>query len=236
MAFTRAVFIHRLKTATYTLGSVVLISWVTDALNEGLMFKPLLRYLYPRTVQDYQHPFSDHPSLMIWLIPLLAGLAMAFASSALAVHHFKRRHRYRPVAASTTPTQVIGRVTSHHPFLLPDASTDPGITRTFHALCRDAAELAALPASSAQEHVRVQGHLMPDSEDVHQSYRHLQHILAKIRHEAGQDAALGLDLGSLNAALASAATLACQDHDIMLCQVDPHGHLRAYRVTTDMRD
>lgn len=240
MTLTRAVLLHRLKTACYTISSIVLISWVTDALNEGLMFKPLLRYFYPTTVEKYQHPFTDHPSLLIWLVPLLAGLSLTIATSAMAVHHLKRRPRYRLSAAPAPPSQLIGLAAGGRALSSFCAARGSFQPRTFHALYRHADELAALEAPCAAAGVHLQGHPLPDVQDVQdvqdmqQHHARLHHLLAGIRRAAGPDAAIGFDLSGLPAELASVATLAGPQHDIMLCQVDKQGQARTYRVVADM--
>ncbi|MGV2861150.1 hypothetical protein [Achromobacter sp. ESBL13] len=234
MTLTRTVLLHRLKTACYTISSIVLISWVTDALNEGLMFKPLLRYFYPTTVENYQHPFTDHPSLLIWLVPLLAGLSLTIASSAMAVHHLKRRPRYRLSPVATSPSQLVGLASGGRALSSFCGTHDSSRSRTFHALYRQADELAALEAPCATAGVRLQGHPLPDLQDMHQNHARIHQLLAGIRREAGADAAIAFDLSGLPAELASVATLAGPQHDVMLCQVDKQGQAHSYRLVADL--
>ncbi|MFF7396497.1 hypothetical protein ACFZAI_08590 [Achromobacter sp. NPDC008082] len=235
---SRSVLLHRLKTAGYAISSVVLISWVTDALNEGLMFKPLLRYLYPQAVENYQHPFTDHPSLMIWLVPLLAALFLMFATSTLAVHHFKRRHLYRlsqPVAAPAM-AHLVTRATGGQALLdaLPMSGRPP--LHTLHALYLQPNELTPLEAPCAAIGIRLRARALPDTPDIHQQYTRLGHILGQIRHEAGPDERIAFDLSHLPPELASAATLACLENDVMLCYLDAKRVLRTHRVICEMRE
>ena len=235
---SRAVLLHRLKTASYAIGSVVLVSWVTDALNEGLMFKPLLRYLYPATVENYLHPFTDHPSLMIWLLPLLLALLLMFASSMMAVHHFKRRHLYRisrPTIAPP-PEHLITLATGDQALgnLLSDArQTKP---HTLHALYRQPDELTPLEAPCAAARVPLHPWALPDTRDIRQQFLRLGQILAQIRRKAGPQASIAFDLSSLPPVLASAATLACLENDVTLCYLDSQQRLCTHRVVCEMSD
>jgi len=232
---SRAVLLHRLKTASYAIGSVVLINWVTDALNEGLMFKPLLRYFYPAAVENYLHPFTDRPSLMIWLMPLLLALLLMFASSMMTVHHFKRRVLYRmsPPIASPKPDHLITLATGDQ--------TLRGLPRTarrttLHALYRQAGELAPLETACAAAGIALHAHALPDTRDIRQLTLRLDRILAQIRREAGPAASIAFDLGSLPPELASAATIACLENSVMLCYLDAQQQLRTHRVVCEISD
>lgn len=234
----RAVVLHRLKTAGYAISSIVLVSWVTDALNEGLMFKPLLRYLYPQTVANYQHPFNDHPSLMIWLIPLMAALLLMLTTSTLAVHHFKRRHLYRLSHPLATPAlaHMVTLATGDRRLL--DALTHAGCPtlHTLHALYQQPSELTPLEAPCAAVGIRLRARALPEAVDILQQHTRLSQILRQIRHEAGIDEVIALDLSSLPPELASAATLACLENEVMLCYLDAQRQLRAHRVICEMSE
>ena len=91
---SRSIIIHRIKTSLYALSTVVLAGWVTDALNEDLMFRLVTRYFFPEAVAQYEHPFTNMTSALIWGIPLLIGLALALLATMLTVHHLKKRHIY----------------------------------------------------------------------------------------------------------------------------------------------
>lgn len=95
------ILIHRIKTACYALSTIVLAGWVTNALNEDLMFKMVIRYFYPEQTEKYNHPFDNEFSFYIWSIPLLIGLVLMFSTSMLTVHHLKKRHLYQLQKAKT---------------------------------------------------------------------------------------------------------------------------------------
>ncbi|MBB1596224.1 hypothetical protein [Achromobacter sp. UMC46] len=235
MGIRRAVLLHRLKTASYAIGSVVLISWVTDALNEGLMFKPVLRYFYPAAVENYLHPFTDRPSLMIWLMPLLLALLLMFVSSMMTVHHFKRRVLYRmsPPVASPKPDHLITLATGDQTLRdLPPDARGP----TLHALYRQAGDLAPLEAACAAAGITLHARPLPDTADIRQLTLRLDRILAQIRRKAGPAASIAFDLSSLSPELASAATIACLENSVMLCYLDTQKQLRAHRVICEISD
>lgn len=234
----RTVLLHRVKTAGYAISSIVLVSWVTDALNEGLMFKPLLRYLYPQAVENYLHPFTDHPSLMIWLIPLLAALLLMFATSTLAVHHFKRRHLYRishPLA-SPALAHMVTLATGDQKLLCTLLHAGCATLHTLHALYLQPSELTPLEAPCAAVGIRLRARALPEAMDIHQQHTRLSQILRQIRREAGLDEVIALDLSSLPPELASAATLACLENEVMLCYLDGQRQLRAHRVICEMSE
>lgn len=85
---------HRIKTGLYALAAVIMAGWVTDALNEDLMFRLITRALFPDEVANYKHPLDSLPSLLIWLVPLLVGLILMFIATVMTIHHIKKRHIY----------------------------------------------------------------------------------------------------------------------------------------------
>lgn len=91
----RSVFLHHLKTSCYALAAIVLSGWVTDALNEGLIFKMILRFFYPNDIDRYSHPFNDTVSFFIWFIPLLFTILLLLLASIMTLHHVKKPHLYR---------------------------------------------------------------------------------------------------------------------------------------------
>lgn len=232
----RAVLWHRLKTACYAISSIVLISWVTDALNESLMFKPVLRYFYPQAVENYQHPFTDHPSLMIWLLPLLAALLLMFATSTLAVHHFKRRHYYRLSQAMPHPelTHWVTVATADPDRITAMSDTARPRPQTLHVLYRQADELKPLQAAMSTTGIQLCTHALPDTQDIHRLYQRVGQIFKAIRHAAGTGQHIGLCLSDLPPELASAATLACLENEITLCYRDAKQQWHAHQVTCEV--
>lgn len=232
----RAVLWHRLKTACYAISSIVLISWVTDALNESLMFKPVLRYFYPQAVENYQHPFTDHPSLMIWLLPLLAALLLMFATSTMAVHHFKRRHYYRLSQALPQPelTDWVTVSTADPGRIAAMSDTARPRPLTLHVLYRHEDELKLLQSATPAMGVQFCTHALPDTQDIHRLYQRVGQIFKAIRHTAGTGQHIGLCLSDLPPELASAATLACLENEITLCYRDANQQLHAHRVTCEV--
>lgn len=234
---SRPVLLHRLKTAGYAIATVVLASWITDALNEGLIFKPVLRYFYPDNVRDYQHPFSDTQSLMLWGLPLLLGLLALLALSALTVHHFKKRHLFRisRQLAHPTPTQVVTYAASEEEATLAALRHLP-LTH-LHVLHAGNWQAPPQPADQhAANAPQLHAHRIDDSLDLHQLHQQLNRIVDGIRKQAtGQDR-IAFDLDRLSAPLAAAATLICQENDFALCYLDQARQLRSHELIYQMGD
>ena len=238
MKISRSVLIHRLKTASYAIVTIVLASWVTNALNEDLMFKPVLRFLYPEAMQNYQHPFTDHSSLLLWSIPLSVGLLVLLLLSTMTVHQLKKRHFYRLSRQLAHPSLNILITWT------PDADDMPVFIKSLqalplhslHVLCADEHELTALRNQPELAALQLHAHTIHPNHDLHKLYRQLNQVVPKIVKTARQGDALGFNLSRLPAELSSAATLVCLENQITLCYPDRDPPLKAHDVLCEMEE
>lgn len=107
LSLKQSQFRGHLKAATFGLLTLVLIGWVTDALNEALIFKLFLRQFFPQLVASFEHPFESWSHFLLWLFPLLTSLAVMLYFSFKTIHHFKKNHNHLLSTAQHSVNQSV---------------------------------------------------------------------------------------------------------------------------------
>ena len=234
----RSVLLHHIKTSCYALSAIVLTGWVTDALNEGLIFKMILRFFRPDDVERYSHPFTDLVSFFIWFIPLLFTTLLLLLASVMTLHHVKKPHLYR--------------ITKKKPLLHgPHVAGTPalGQVSAFLQTYAGAEQLSLLlPQSLQQEYQRelrdmtgnqsVEIYLLKENDDLQKIALELEQWVRKTLKSRPTDNASHLFIDITYATpVRSAAALFCSlDQDIELIQGTPDGKLSSYDLVCKVQE
>lgn len=202
---------HHIKTGLYALSAIVLAGWITDALNEDLMFRIMTRYFFPAEVENYQHPFSDFTSFLIWGIPLLIGLLLMLTATVMTIHHVKKKHVYvikKPKKLSHYDNVIIGT----EPEQLPAALDAYGMVDHIHILSfrKNSAEyiekLIANIKTKKNSFLTVTVHELPETDDLHSFTSNLIKILHGIYKQEKKEMAFDVKFAT---SLASCAAMYC---------------------------
>jgi hypothetical protein len=226
----RSVLLHHIKTSCYALSAIVLTGWVTDALNEGLIFKMILRFFRPDDVERYSHPFTDLVSFFIWFIPLLFTAILLLFTSVMTLHHVKKPHIYRITKKKTLlhgphiiGTPVLGKVST---FLRTYAAAEkislliPQVLQSEYQN-----ELASLELDKG-----INIHLLKEDEDLQKIALELEQWIKKeMKNSLPENVTqLFFDITYASPLRSSAALFCSLEQDIQLIQGTPGGKLSSY--------
>lgn len=234
----RSVLLQHLKTSCYALSAIVLTGWVTDALNEGLIFKMVLRFFRPDDVERYSHPFSDLVSFLIWFIPLLFTTLLLLFASVMTLHHVKKPHLYQ--IAKRKPLlycpQVVGSPPLEHL---------PSFLQTYRA----AEKLSLLIPESLQQEYRTtlanmagsrnyEIHLLKEHDDLQKITLEMEQWIKKeVKNQQHENhTPLFFDITYASAAHSSAALFCSLDQDMELIQATPDGRLYSYDLVCKIQE
>lgn len=234
----RSVLLQHLKTSCYALSAIVLTGWVTDALNEGLIFKMVLRFFRPDDVERYSHPFSDLVSFFIWFIPLLFTTLLLLLASVMTLHHVKKPHLYR--------------ITKRKPLLYcPQVAGSPPLESLplFLQTYRAAEKLSLLiPEALQQEYNTMLASIAGDRNyEVHPLKEHddLQKITLEMEQwikktvknqQHGNHTPLLFDITYASATHSGAALFCSLDQSLELIQATPEGTLYSYDLVCKVQE
>ncbi|WP_156293322.1 hypothetical protein [Serratia oryzae] len=234
----RSVLLQHLKTSCYALSAIVLTGWVTDALNEGLIFKMVLRFFRPDDVERYSHPFTDLVSFFIWFIPLIFTTLLLLFASVMTLHHVKKPHLYR--IAKRKPLlycpQVVGSpLLEHLPLFL----------QTYRA----AEKLSLLiPEALQQEYKNTLASMvgsrnydiypLKENDDLQKITLEMEQWIKKTLKNQQPDnpTPLFFDITYASAAHSSAALFCSLDQDMELIQATPEGTLYSYDLVCKVQE
>lgn len=225
----RSVLLHHLKTSCYALSAIVLTGWVADALNEGLIFKMILRVFRPEDVERYSHPFNDAVSFMIWFIPLLFTALLLLFASVMTLHHVKKPQLYR-----------IGKRKAlvHGPHVVGSPALE--LLPTFLQTYANAEQISLLIPQALQQRYQQELtnlgrrdtalHLFKEQDDLQKIAFELEQWIKKEgKNKAGEPASqLFFDISYASPTFSSAALFCSLDQDIELIQGTPDGKLSSY--------
>ncbi|AHG22787.1 hypothetical protein Z042_13075 [Chania multitudinisentens RB-25] len=226
----RSALLHHLKTSCYALSAIVLSGWVADALNEGLIFKMILRFFRPDDVERYSHPFNDVASFLIWFIPLLFTTLLLLFASVMTLHHVKKPHLYRI-------TKRKPLVFCPHIVGSPLLEQLPAFLQTYRAVEKIS---LLIPESLHQEYqtklvtlARNQNceiHLVKEYDDLQKITLELEQWIKKeVKNRRHADhTPLLFDITYASAARSSAALFCSLEQDMELVQQTPEGTLYSY--------
>ncbi|WP_431224198.1 hypothetical protein ACQ86O_03875 [Serratia sp. L9] len=234
----RSVLLHHIKTSCYALSAIVLTGWVTDALNEGLIFKMILRFFRPDDVERYSHPFTDLVSFFIWFIPLLFTTLLLLLASVMTLHHVKKPHLYR--------------ITKRKPLLHgPHVVGTPGVGQlaAFLQTYAAAEKLSLLVPQALQpqyqaELAKLEGdnniavHLLKENDDLQKIALELEQWIKKEmkNRQAENTSRLFFDISYASPVRSSAALFCSLDQDIELIQGTPDGQLSSYDLVCKVQE
>lgn len=234
----RSVLLHHIKTSCYALSAIVLTGWVTDALNEGLIFKMILRFFRPEDVERYSHPFTDLASFFIWFIPLLFTTLLLLLTSVMTLHHVKKPHLYR--------------ITKKKPLLHgPHVAGTPALGQvTAFLQAYAAAERLSLllPQGLQQEYQRelrdIEGnnsvniYLLKENDDLQKIALELEQWVRKTlkNRPVENTSRLFMDITYATPVRSAAALFCSLDQDIELIQGTPDGKLSSYDLVCKVQE
>ncbi|PVZ86351.1 hypothetical protein C9426_16045 [Serratia sp. S1B] len=234
----RSVLLHHLKTSCYALAAIVLTGWVTDALNEGLIFKMILRLLRPEEVERYSHPFTDLVSFSIWAIPLVFTTLLLLFASVMTLHHVKKPHLY----------QITHKKPLLHGPHVAGTPTPEQLTAFLHAYATAGKISLLIPHALQQEYqmslATIEGtnnidiHLLKENDDLQKIALELEQWIKK---EAKNR--LNENLGPVffditySLPVRSSAALFCSlEQDMELIQASPDGKLASYDLVCKVQE
>lgn len=234
----RSVLLQHIKTSCYALSAIVLTGWVTDALNEGLIFKMILRFFRPEDVERYSHPFTDLASFFIWFIPLLFTTLLLLLASVMTLHHVKKPHLYR--------------ITRKKPLLHgPHVAGTPALGQVAAFLQTYAAAerlSLLLPQGMQQEYQRelrdIEGdnnvdiYLLKENDDLQKIALELEQWVRKtLKNQPVENASrLFMDITYATPVRSAAALFCSLDQDIELIQGTPDGKLSSYDLVCKVQE
>lgn len=234
----RSVLLHHIKTSCYALSAIVLTGWVTDALNEGLIFKMILRFFRPEDVERYSHPFTDLTSFFIWFIPLLFTTLLLLLASVMTLHHVKKPHLYRI-------TKKKPLLHSPHVIGTPELGQLAAFLQTYAA----AEQLSLLVPQTLQsqyqtELASLQGdknvviHLLKEHDDLQKIVLELEQWVKKeLKNRPSDNASpLFFDISYASPVRSSAALFCSLEQDIELIQGTPDGKLSSYDLVCKVQE
>ncbi len=234
----RSVLLHHIKTSCYALSAIVLTGWVTDALNEGLIFKMILRFFRPDDVERYAHPFTDLVSFFIWFIPLLFTTLLLLLASVMTLHHVKKPHLYRITKKKTllhgphvVGTPVLGQMAA---FLQTYANAEKLSLLIPQALQQEyQAELVSIEGAR-----NVELHLLKENDDLQKIALELEQWIKKEMKNRQREHAprLFFDITFASPVRSSAALFCSLDQDIELIQGTPDGKLSSYDLVCKVQE
>lgn len=232
------VLIHRIKTACYALATIVLAGWVTDALNEELMFKMALRYFYPEYTANYNHPFDNPSSFYLWFVPLAVGLILMFLASLLTVKHMKKRHLYRIKKGRELP-RVEHLILSPQLDDLAQISVIYQQTQVFYfVIPEEFMEQMVQAANSLLDREQQQCHFfgLKNDDDLHLVELELTKTVKVIlKQYAKNNERFFFDLIYCHSLISSAAMFCSLEENIELVFAKD-GHIKSYDVLCEMSD
>lgn len=233
----RSILLHHIKTSCYALSAIVLTGWVTDALNEGLIFKMILRFFRPEDVERYSHPLTDVVSFFIWFIPLVFTAMLLLFASVMTLHHVKKPHLYRITKKKTLlhgpqviGTPVLGQVSA---FLQTYAAAEKISLLLPQALQQEyQSELASIGSNKD-----VEIHQLKENDDLQKIALELEQWIKKeVKNSQRENAShLFLDISYASPLRSSAALFCSLDQDIELIQGTPDGKLFSYDLVYEVQ-
>lgn len=231
------VLIHRIKTACYALATIVLAGWVTNALNEDLMFKMVLRYFYPEYTANYNHPFDNPYSFYLWFVPLAVGLILMFSASILTVKHMKKRHLYR-----LKKGKELHRV--DHLILSPKVEDLEQVCKTyqqtnvFYFVVPEESMESMLQAANSllgAENQRLHVFGLKNHDDLHLLEIEFTKTVKAILKQYSNNQSFFFDLTYCDSLTSSAGMFCSLEEDIELVFAKD-GHIKSYDVLCEMSD
>ncbi|CAI2118173.1 hypothetical protein RDT67_18490 [Serratia fonticola] len=234
----RSVLLHHIKTSCYALSAIVLTGWVTDALNEGLIFKMILRFFRPDDVERYSHPFTDLASFFIWFIPLLFTTLLLLLASVMTLHHVKKPHLYRITKKKpllhgphVIGTPAVGQIAS---FLQTYTSAEK-----LSLLLPQVLQLEYQTELASIEGARdVEIHLLKENDDLQKIALELeQWVKKRLKNRPADNVSrLFMDITYATPVRSAAALFCSLDQDIELIQGTPDGKLSSYDLVCKVQE
>ncbi|KEY59218.1 hypothetical protein [Serratia sp. DD3] len=234
----RSVLLHHLKTSCYAFSAVVLTGWVTDSLNEELIFKTFLRLLHPEEVERYSHPFTDLVSFSLWAIPLVFTTLLLLFASVMTLHHVKKPRLYQithkkpllhapHVAGTPTPEQLTA-------FLHTYATAGKISLLVPHALQQE----YQMRLASIEEANNIDIHLLKEDNDLQKIAMELEQWIKKeaknrLNEHLGP---VFFDITYSSPVRSSAALFCSLEQDIELIQTTPDGKLTSYDLVCKIQE
>lgn len=226
----RSVLLQHIKTSFYGLSAIVLMGWVADALNEGLIFKVLLRFFRPQDVERYAHPLGDVVSFIIWFIPLLFTVLLLLFASVMTLHHVKKPHLYQITKRKPLIycPHIIGSPSLEQ--LLPFLQTYRAAEKLSLLIPHDQHQEYKTKLASIGSDTNYEIHLLKEHDDLQKVILELELWIKKEQRsrEDGSHTPMFFDMSYSTAASGSAALFCSLDQDIELIQESPKGTLYSY--------
>lgn len=234
----RSVLLQHLKTSCYALSAIVLTGWVTDALNEGLIFKMVLRFFRPDDVERYSHPFNDLVSFFIWFIPLIFTTLLLLFASVMTLHHVKKPHLYRVTKRKPLLycPQVVGAPQLEHlPLFLQTYQTAEKLSLLIPEALQQ--EYKKTLANLAVER-NYDLHPLKENDDLQKIALELELWVKKALKNRQQEnpTPLFFDITYASAIHSSAALFCSLDQDMELIQATPEGSLYSYDLVCKVQE
>ncbi len=232
-----SVLLHHLKTSFYALSAAVLVSWVTNALNEDLIFKPVMRYFFPEDVARYLHPFDNSQAFFIWFVPLCFSLVLMFGASMITIHRIKKPHVYRLNRAKELRTVNHAIIAPTLEQLEQALTSYTGAQRISLLVAEEQTDhyRQALALDTAEQQDRITVYPLKSNDDLVATRVALAKLIAQLNHQQGsiRQTALGVDLTFSSSLLGSAAMFCALEQDIELLHC-ADGKLKSYDVSCVM--
>lgn len=234
----RSVLLHHIKTSCYALSAIVLTGWVTDALNEGLIFKMILRFFRPEDVERYSHPFTDLTSFFIWFIPLLFTTLLLLLASVMTLHHVKKPHLYRITKKKpllhgphVAGTPALGQVAA---FLQTYATAE----RLSLLLPQDLQQQYQRELRDIEGNNSVDIYLLKENDDLQKIALELEQWVKKaLKNQPVENTnRLFIDITYATPVRSAAALFCSLDQDIELIQGTPDGKLSSYDLVCKVQE